>query len=213
MNPGIKITSLTEPRLLGCALLVLLAGCAGSARVYVTALDFQSIDPPAGPAPRFVELDMDRCSWWTDDAGHVWVAMERDRPVLFMPEWRFRFQLSFALDDPPAGRARDYRVTKRELRGTARFGPTQSRFVSLAGIVALYREPGDRFRGSFRIEVAREVQQILGGWGRPTRYLMMGTFNAVPDDGRGRRVAAETESLGTQRGPSPASRPAAPADR
>ena len=152
------------------ACLGLLVGCNGTGRVDVAALDFQAIDPPEGPSPRFVELDLDRCYWWTDEDGRVRIALERDRPLLLGSEWRFRFQLSLALDQPPAGKARDYRVNKRELRGVARFGPTQSRFTSIYGIVALYREPHDRLRGSFRMEVAREVQQLLGGWSRPSRY-------------------------------------------
>ena len=176
------------------ASLGLLAGCNGTGRVDVAALDFQAIDPPEGPAPRFVTLDLDRCYWWTDEAGRVHVALERDRPALLGTEWRFRFQLSLALDQPPAGKARDYRVNRRELRGVARFGPTQSRFSSLYGIVALYREPQNCLRGSFRMEVARETQQLLGGWSRPSRYLMMGSFVAVPDADRGRRIAAEAEA-------------------
>jgi hypothetical protein len=174
----------------------LLAGCNGSGRIDIAALDFQAIDPPEGPAPRFVGLDLDRCCWWADEDGRVHVALERDRPNLLAAEWRFRFQLSLALDQLPAGKARDYRVNRRELRGVARFGPAQSRFTSLYGIVALYREPQDRLRGSFRMEVSRETQQLLGGWSRPSRYLMMGTFVAVPDAAQGRRIAAEAEAPG-----------------
>lgn len=197
--------------------LCLLAGCQGSGQVQITALNFQAIDPPAGPPPRFWQLDLDRCYWWTDEAGHVWVALERDQRSLVLGEMgHMRFQLSLALGEPPAGRARDYRVSRREMRVAARFGPAQSRWTSLSGIVALYREPQDRLRGSFRLDVAREVQQMLGGWGRPTRYLMMGTFMAAHDEAAGRRIAADTESLGLEREPPasqpvsrPASRPAA----
>ena len=186
---------------------MLLAGCTGSARVQIAALDYQAIDPPAGPPPVVVPLDADRCFWWTDEHGKVWVALERDQPLLLTPEWRFRFQLSFALDEPPAGRARDYALSKRELRAMVRAGPTQARYSSVRGIVALYREPYDRMRGSFRLEVAREVQQMLGGWGRPSRYLMMGTFHAVHDETRGRAIAEQSESSGREREPA-ASQPA-----
>jgi hypothetical protein len=100
------------------------------------------------------------------------------------------------------------------LRAVARFGPAQSRFESLSGVVALYRQAGDRLRGSFRLQVAREVQQWLGDWSRPSRYLMMGTFEAVPDEQRGRRIAQETEAVGRERPPSaatqPSSRPVTP---
>lgn len=188
---------------------IALTGCAGTAHVCVVALDYQAIDPPAGPPPQVTQLDLDRCYWWTDENGRVRVAMECERPALLVPEWRFRFQLSLALDEPPAGRARDYKLGQRELRGVARFGPAQSRLESVRGIVAVYRERGDQLRGSFRMEVAREVQQLLGGWGRPGRFLMMGTFTAVHDEPRGRRIASEAEALGPQR-PTPASQPASP---
>ncbi len=185
----------------------MLAGCTGSGHVQIAALDYQAIDPPAGPPPRVVQIDADRCCWWTDERGKVWVALERDQPLLLTPEWRFKFQLSLALDEPPAGRARDYAVSKRELRAMVRAGPTQARYSSVRGIVALYREPHDQMRGSFRLEVAREVQQMLGGWGRPGRYLMMGTFHAVRDEARGRVIAAQTEFLDRGRDPA-ASQPA-----
>ncbi len=186
---------------------LLLSGCTGSGQVHIAALDYQAIDPPAGAPPRFVQIDLDRCFWWTDEHGKVWVALGRDQPLLLAPEWRFKFQLSLALDQPPAGRARDYAVSKRELRAMVRAGPTQARYSSVRGIVALYREPNEQLRGSFRLEVAREVQQMLGGWGRPGRYLMMGTFRAVRDETRGRAIAEQTETPGREREP-PASQPA-----
>ena len=188
----------------GCWLL--LAGCAGGGRMYITALDYQAIDPPAGPAPRFVQLELDRCFWWVDEQGRVAVALARDQPLALGTDWRFKFRLSLALGEPPAGHARDYAVSKRELRATVQGGPLRSRYSSVRGIVALYREANERLRGSFRLEVAREVQQMLGGWGSPSRYLMMGTFEAVRDDVRGRQIAAETETPGSEREP-PATQP------
>jgi hypothetical protein len=86
------------------------------------------------------------------------------------------------------------------MRGVARFGPAQSRFVSIAGIVALYREEGERLRGSFRLQVSQRSQKLLGGWTKPHRYLMQGEFNARPDESRGRQIVAETESDGWERG-------------
>lgn len=188
----------------------LLAGCAGSGRVQIAALNFQAIDPPAGPAPRFAELPLDRCTWWLDEQGKVWIAMERAQTLWLGPEWQFRFQLSLALDEPPAGRSREYLVSRREMRATTRFGPSQSRFASINGIVALYREPNNQLRGSFRLQVAREVQQLLGNWSTASRYLMMGTFVAVPDDGRGRQIARATEDLGGQREPPTPTQPSPP---
>jgi hypothetical protein len=181
---------------------LLLAGCQGGGRVEVTSLNFREIDPPA---PHFVHVPIDRCYWWTDDQDQVWIAMERDQPLLVRPE-HFVFQLSLVLEKLPAGRGRDYHVFRRELRGKARFGPAEGRYVSLSGIVALYREGTERLRGSFRLEVAQEALGLLG-WSAPRRQLMMGTFEAVPDNGRGRTIAAQTEADGWQRTP-PAQGPA-----
>jgi hypothetical protein len=182
--------------------LTLLVGCCGTGRVEVAALNFRAIDPPAGPPPRFYTVDLDCCYWWLDDDGNVWVAMRRTQPILpFEPGGDFVFQLSLALRDPPAGSARDYLVTRRELRASAKFGPAETRFVSISGIVALYREAGDKLRGSFRLQVAREVNQMLGGWSRPERYLMQGTFMAVRDAERGWPIAEATEAYGWGREP------------
>ncbi len=183
-------------------LLAALAGCQGGGHVDVAALNYRDIDPPA---PNITRLDLDRCFWWTDEQDHVWIALERDQPFLLGPE-HFVFQLSLALDKPPAGRSRNYLASNRELRGVACFGPAQSRFVSMAGIVALYREPGERLRGSFRLDVMRHAQQLLGGWNRAGRYLMLGTFDAVKDEQQGRRIAAATEAHGWDREP-PATQP------
>ncbi len=179
------------------ALLVLpLAGCQGGGRVQVAALDFRAIDPPA---PRFVQIPIDRCFWWTNEAGQVWIAMERDQPLLIRPE-HFVFQLSLVLERLPAGRERNYVVSKRELRGVARIGPAEGRYVSISGIVALYREAGDTLRGSFRMEVTQESLGLLG-WTAPRRQLMMGTFRAVRDEGRGQAIVAQTEADGWERNP------------
>ncbi len=178
------------------AALCLLFGCAGGGRVEIATLDFRAIDPPA---PRFAHVDLDRCYWWTDEQGQVWIAMERDQPLIVRPE-HFIFQLSLVLEKLPAGRERNYLVNKRELRGVAKVGPAEGRYISLNGIVALYREPGDRMRGSFRLEVAQESLGLLG-WSSPRRQLMMGSFVAVPDTGRGKTVAAGTESPGWERAP------------
>jgi hypothetical protein len=195
---------------LALAGLCLLAGCQGSGQVQIAALNFRAIDPPP---PRFWQLDQDRCYWWTDEDGHVWVAMERDQRSLVLGEMgRLRFQISLALGEPPAGKTREYLLSRRELRAAIRFGPMQSRWTSLSGILALYRESQDRLRGSFRLDVACEVQQLLGGWGNASRYVMMGTFTAVHDEIAGRRIAADTESLGLEREPlasQPVSQPAA----
>ena len=115
-------------------------GCAGGGQVQLVSLDFSSIDPP--PA-RVAVVPLDRCYWWTDEAGQVWVAMERTPPSLMGDLFRFEFQLSLVFEKLPAGEARNYTVRGRELRARMSFGPGEARFVSTAGIAALYRARGD----------------------------------------------------------------------
>lgn len=189
------------------AALCALPGCSGNAHLEMAALDFQMIDPPP---PRVTRVELDRCYWWTDEDGFVWVSIERVMRPFFGAFGEVLLQFSFALDRPPAGKARNYIVGDRELRGRVRLGPSESRFVSVNGIVAAYREPGQRLRGSFRLEATRQTSRVLGGWGLPTKFLLMGTFNAIHDAARGRAVAAATEESGWERDPRPAARVAKP---
>lgn len=184
----------------GVALIACSAGCAsGGARLDFAALDYRSIDPPAA---KFTTLRPDRCYWWQEEDGRVVIAMQHFGPsLLFGKAGDFLFQLSLDLEGLPAGRARDYVVERRELRALARLGPAHVRFTSLRGIVALYREPGDRLRGAFRLMVARDVSQILGGWGRASNVLILGEFTAVQDAARGRSIRDATESQGWEREP------------
>jgi hypothetical protein len=196
--------------LLGAVGLLLLAGCRTPGRVQLTALDFRNIDPPRAA---FQEIKLDRCYWWTDDAGQVWIAMTRDKPWLLGAEY-FRFRLSLVLERLPRGKARNYLVSKRELRGVARFGPAEARLVSKGGVVALYREGEDRLRGSFRLQVRHQSPALLGvgGWTKPRQFLVLGTFDAVRHEERGRQIADETESQGWDR-PPPATQPVRPTER
>jgi hypothetical protein len=198
-----KGTSATARVAISTAVLLVLCACQSPGRVELVDLNYREIDPPA---PRTAEIDIDHCYWWCDDKGQVWIAMEHERPV-FLGAEQLVFQMTLVLEKLPAGRARNYLVSSRSLRATVHLGPAEGRFVSLAGIVALYREPGDRLRGSFRLEVAREISKLLGGWGRPSRHLMQGTFVAVHEEQRGRRIAEETSIRARPR--VPASQPAA----
>lgn len=186
-------------------------GCSGSGRVELASLDFRAVDPPV---PRCVPIEMRECYWWTDGGGRLWIAMQRQQTPLFYPKMRFEFQLSVALERLPAGKARDYKVDKTTLRARIRLGPWEGRFTSRVGIIAVYRQSGDRLRGSLRLQAVRVASHWLGGWGKPSRYLLLGSFTAVPDEQRGRAIAEATESSGWGRdssaGPPVTSRPARP---
>jgi hypothetical protein len=169
------------------------AGCHGSAHLEIASLNFQAIDlPPA----RFTRLDLPECYWWKDKGGRVWIAMRRESTPLFNPRFRFDFQVSLALDKLPAGKARNYKVDAKSMRACVRFGPWETRFTSRTGIVAIYRESGGRLRGSMRLYASRQVARLLGGWSRPSGYLLLGSLEAVHDEQRGRAIAEATESAG-----------------
>lgn len=186
-------------------LLLLTSGCTGSGRFELTSLDFKAVDPPA---PRVSSLKVRECYWWTDPDGNVWLAMQRRITPWFSPRLRFEFQLSLALEKPPAGKARNYDLRRRALRARVKFGPWESRFASQIGIAALYRESGNRLRGSLRVQTTQTSLQFLGGWSKPVRHLMLGSFTAVHDEQRGRAIAQITESAGWDRDtPPPTSQP------
>jgi hypothetical protein len=161
------------------------------------SLTYEAIDPPT---PAVTSIDLDGCYWHTDEEGQLWITMERTYQPLFIPIARFAFQLSLALDKPPAGPAKNYEVRDRELRAVVRLGPTESRFTSRVGIIAVYRDGPDRMRGSLRIEASREVYAVFG-WSRPGRMLMLARFNAVRNEPRSRSIAAATETSGWAREP------------
>lgn len=182
----------------------LLAGGCGGGKVQLISLDYRSIDPP-GVNP--VEIVIDDCCWWTDDQDQLWVAMSAGRQTGLGGE-PLMFKLSLALPRLPAGEGRDYPVTDRTLRAVARVGPLEGRFSSVTGIVAIYRQPGQRLRGAMRALVTREVAQLLGGWSKPTRLLLLAQFEAVHDPVCGWPVVEASESQGWGRSPPAATRPA-----
>ncbi len=176
-------------------------GCA-SGQLLVTSLRFDAIDPPSADVGR---IDLQEAYWWEDDEGSLWVAARRP-----YRGWTGRnagaVELSLRLAAPPRGRARNYTMSRETLRLRGEFGPLDVRFESKRGIAALYRLAGDRYRCRFRALTTRETRQVVGGWGRPTRHLVMGECVAVHDPRRGQKIATATESLGWERKdrPSPA---------
>lgn len=168
------------------AAVLALTGCAPAARIELASLEFRTIDPPAA---RFIVVEADACWWWQDADGRVHVALQKRQP-LPAAGMEFSFRLAVELEELPAGRAREYQVSQDELQAVASIGFAESRFSSVSGILALYREPGDRLRGSLRLKVARESTQLIGGWGPTTSYLMLGTFLAQRDATKGREVEA-----------------------
>jgi len=180
------------------AALLAAGGCVSGGRIELASLDFRNIDPPA---PHVVTLRVADCCWWTDARGDLWIAMHRAQHVPLRPRLRFELDLSLRLADPPAGRARNYKLDRDSLRMRVGIGPWQLRFSSIVGIAAVYRERGNRLRGSVRTHATRVTSQLLGGWGKPSGYLLMASYTARHDERRGREIARRTEADGWQRKP------------
>ncbi|GMU84366.1 MAG: hypothetical protein AMXMBFR47_42360 [Planctomycetota bacterium] len=168
------------------------------------SLDFRSIDPPA---PRVFELSFDRCVWWSDANGRLWLAMSRDMQSILGPLGRVQFEMSIRLEKPPSGKARNYSLAADEVRARIRTALSETRLTSISGILAVYRESGDALRGSFRFQANRHTLQILGGWSRGARFLFLGRFHAAPDAGEAAAIVESTEGPGFERG-EPTSAPA-----
>ena len=178
------------------ATLVSLAGCNGRGHIQFASLSFQSIDPPNA---KVAQLEASECYWWTDGEGRAWVAMQRVIVPPFQPQLRVHMELSLAVDQLPRGRARNYRLDRESLRARIRIGPWETRFTSQTGIAAVYRGHGNHLRGSVRMRAQRVTSQLLAGWGRPSGYLMLVTFDAVPGEAQGTRIVESTESAGWER--------------
>ena len=174
------------------AIPLLVAGCSRG-RVELSSLDFKSIDPPA---PSATSVRLQECYWWAEDDGDVRVAMRYVKNPPLFPKFRLEFNMSLVLEQPPRGQARNYDLNRQTMRAQVSMGPWQTRFTSVVGIAALYRESGDRFRGSVRMQAARVAARLLGGWGKPTRYLLQSSFTATHNPDRGREILEMTESDG-----------------
>lgn len=185
------------------ALLTLcVAGCR-SGEVLLAALDYQRIDPPASTVS---ELPLDRCYWWTEDDGRLMIVAGLRRTAMLMPRLSLDFRILISLDGPPAGRARDYVLTRHQVQARLTAVGHQVRLTGHRGICAVYRPSDALLTCHLRAQVLRQVGQLLGGWGRPAPYLLLATLKARHDPVRGRQLA---ECFERPRAPSPSSQPAA----
>lgn len=187
--------------------MLLLVGCRGGGEIALVPLAFQEIDPPtAMPSP----LALDEAWWWQADDGQVCIAAQRVVGIPFGPVKQFDFQLLLTLERPPQNKARNYLVRRREMSGRMRAGPFESRFSARAGIVALYRRPGEQYDASLRLLMGRITRPLLGGWSQPTPWVLCGTLTCVPDkEGRGRKIAAELAEAAVGEEETPTSMPSA----
>ncbi len=192
-------------------LLVLHAGCAGSARMNFVSLNHAAIDPPAPVVHRF---HPQQCYWWTDNHSRLNVAMQFDQFSPFNKLGEMTLRLSLVLDAPPAGSGRNYAAGPDTLRGRLATSLDQHRFSGLTGIVAVTRRDNDRLSGSYRLWVRHHPGLSLFSLfpQQPGLLLLFGTFDAVHDPQRGAAIRADCETNGWSR-PDPTTQPSAQSAR
>ncbi|HNQ21646.1 MAG TPA: hypothetical protein PKK06_00980 [Phycisphaerae bacterium] len=183
--------------LLGTVLAGLAGACTGHGRMWLVPLSSSRISEAA---PLLHQVKTHKCYYWLNQDGELTVAMEAVRPSLVGRLGSEEFRASLVLGELPAGRGRDYRVTRRTLRLQAREGWAHARAASLTGIVAVWRKEGEqRWHGRFRILARQQAFLALLGWGRDSDVLLLGEFVAVPGQAQGEAILALTEEGGMER--------------
>ena len=184
--------------ILCCALaLVTQAGCKAAGSVSYIDLKFKRLGT-GGPLVPTTEIDH---AVWSQDANrNEWlqVALSRHRDG-FTALDRERFDLSLLLPGMPAGKGREYRVTKETLRAYSRKGVSHVRFASLGGIVGVWWEKNQTLAGRFRLRAKKQIFHILTGWVDAGPVIMAGEFNARRNDEMVERIIATSEEDGMER--------------
>ncbi|MFH1417199.1 MAG: hypothetical protein ABII12_02815 [Planctomycetota bacterium] len=197
--------------------LLLVAGCTGSADIRFVSLDAKEIDPPPTTVFPFAAQE---CYWWIDAAGELNIAMRcRQRSLLLGKYGHVDFDMSLVLGDPPAGSGRNYKIGRRETRTFFLSAFHAQRLTSYSGIVGVTVKDDGTLRGSFRIwmKPQAELQMLSFFPQRPGPLLCFGTFEAVEDAPSGLKIRGHCESKGGKRSPRtdspPTTRPALSEDR
>lgn len=188
-----------------------LAGCTGSGEVCFVSLHSKEIDPPATDVWAYPAQE---CYWWVDEAGDLNVALRCPRTNLLLGRYgRVDLDLSFVLDQPPAGSGRNYRIGQRETRTLFRSAFQHIRLVSTNGIVGVTVRDDGTLRGSFRVWMQPRTEAELFAFfpNNPGALLCFGTFQAVKDERKGQALRTLCESGGWERPPrsAPTTQPAA----
>ena len=179
---------------------LLAMGCSPG-RLELTSVQFKTIDPPA---PRALALDLSEAVWDETEDGRLQIAVRRDATIPLI-NLRQLVLFSFDLVRLPNGKAREYKMDRKSLRGVAEIGPGSARFESLGGIAAVYRTDNpNQIRCTFRLIANRYTAQLLGGMGKPQRVLLQGEFVATRST-RTAELLGVTEEAGFER--TPASQP------
>lgn len=191
--------------------LLVFSGCAGSAEFNLVSLNMNAIDPPP---PKVWTYDAQECYWWTDESGDLNIAMHcTRRNALLGKLGKFDFYFSFVLLDPPAGSGRDYSIRVRETRCLGVAALQSFRLTSYAGIVDALTGKDSTYSGSFRIgmSVVTELSMFNLMPQKPGNVLLYGTYKAIQDPIRGKKIRDITEEGAWKRPdrePKPSTQPA-----
>ncbi|MEE8169709.1 MAG: hypothetical protein V3T70_04100 [Phycisphaerae bacterium] len=177
-------------------LLLVFAGCHGTARLEAIPLHPGAIDPPPPSTYRF---DAQRCYWWTDANGDLVIVMQFDRYQLFAAIKQAKLNMSFVLNGMPEGQGRNYAVTAGSFRAVYAAGLLEDRFYATHGICGVLMKDDGRLTGSYRLWVQHHPGPGLFNLfpRQPSPLLFQGTFEAVrDDDGLGQAILEATEAHG-----------------
>lgn len=167
-----------------------------------------------------------QCFWNVDADGFLEIGLHYENIPLFGPLSGATLDLSFELDQPPAGSAKTYQLRAREVRGRAELGAVIHRFRSLNGVISVWVDSDTRIHGRFRMLVGHDTFTILTDWRPAAPLLIVGEFDAVKNALRFAEINAAAQVEDWERparrkvpfhkdygplGP-PASRPATDAD-
>jgi len=184
--------------IVAAAVCVGVVGCSGSgsAEIRMTPLSVSDIDPPTTDVTSFSASE---CYWWLDGVGDVNIAIRCTKQNLLLGKFgKQSLIISFALDEPPAGSGRNYKVRSRESRTVLGSPLMTQRFASYAGIVSTLVDDAETIHGSFRMLTKLRDDPGLLSFLPPSQgsVLVFGTYKAVRDADRGLAIRRESETYG-----------------
>ncbi len=156
-----------------------------------------TIDPASSLV---VNLSASECYFWIDEpAQQLHIALTHGAPNWLSDADAPALDVSLVLDGLPANNARDYRINRRTLRGTANEDHHHVRFASQRGVAAVWFEGPTRLRGRMRVYTKHQRYNLLFGWHDSQPVLLLGEFTAIRDQQRCEAIVARTEQGGMAR--------------
>lgn len=163
----------------------------GSATVLLIPLNTRTLAPDTPLEYRF---QTNQCYWWIDDDDRVNLALRFDKRAAPGDLTDDILEISFVLDELPAGSGREYKSSRHTARGLWHRSALHLRLRSLTGIVVLDVTSGERLVGQFRLNCSSRKFEVLAGWKRQTSALVQGSFTAVRDPAAGPAIRERTEA-------------------